>query len=191
MGPYVGDMKSGRIELRFAPADAGWPRGFVSMLRRYWWRWCSAMWVRQRIRDGYVVVVVGWAGTGKTSLCDRAGLTLMSQDLIDRIGRPELADRISLDRFLGKCLYVVDEVIAHPAVDLQDCLVNLRGRGFALVAQMCNDLDVRHITQELVYHHRVVVLHMNRVSEGDGPDARVTSEWVHRANNVPGVQFLA
>lgn len=111
--------------------------------------WITPWYIRWLVRKGTAVLVVGRAGTGKTTLLKKTGLRIVerTEHSPTGISVPQFPDAAIARLPDGPLAF--DEAPQYRKEDLTDALGQLRGRGFVLAVQELADLDGLGVVVEL------------------------------------------
>jgi len=149
-------------------------------LRDRFSRWITPRYIRWLVRRESVVILVGVAGTGKTTLLRKSHLELvdgMAAQNAHRSTNTASDAQPELPGALPDTPFAVDEVSVFDGASVSRALVKLRGRGFVLAVQQLNDLEHLGVVDELVEHHRVEFVYLDR---GINRECDEAESWVRR-----------
>lgn len=149
-------------------------------LRDRFSRWIAPRYIRWLVRRESVVILVGVAGTGKTTLLRKSHLELVdgvAAHNAHRSANPASDAKPELPAALPDTPFAVDEVSVFDGASVSRALVKLRGRGAVLAVQRHNDLVYLGIVEELVEHHRVEFVYLDRGSIRELEEAE---SWIYR-----------
>lgn len=115
--------------------------------------------MRAAMRRGWVVIVVGRTGSGKTLLLEHATPGRIVDKSYLLMYRAEREAFAMSD--VPRGLFSIDEPACFKAGSLLPGLQSLRGRGFAIAFQRASDITHLGLSAELTERHRLITISLN------------------------------
>ncbi|MFM0174756.1 hypothetical protein PQR33_36125 [Paraburkholderia sediminicola] len=115
--------------------------------------------MRAAMKRGWVIVMIGPSGTGKTFMLERT----IPGKIIDKSALAmKGADKVAFDLSeVPADRFAIDEPMVFDGASLRAGIATLRGRGFAMAFQQSRTIDILGLTEELLTHHKCIALFVN------------------------------